>query len=379
MGQNSGSTDYSGSTFATVLQSAVDALPTGSIQFLGNQLASLTATITVNKHVNIDCNGWTLQAASALNPMVKYDTLASCPERFVGIKNAVLDMNNTAVIGLEVVDCWHNFHTAFIRNVPVNGTGLKLHSINASYLSLYNKFHIKVDGYGVRPAGSIGVLVTTSVGGSCNHNEFTGRITSLDIGFKTISGSQLLLNRLDIGANNTGSWFYLSYGNVALDCYEEGSINEGYLLQNSGSLVLIGGLYEKLTCLDHSKAIFMSESAGEANLDLISKYTAAVGYDTPRLRWSVGGNYTIDLRGLYTGPVLEFKNPNDRRITFEVPSTRPAITLVTGSGGGGEIARFGTGTTDATPYLKMWDPGKGAFMYAYFSNGVWTTGSAEPT
>jgi hypothetical protein len=220
----------SNTDFATVFNAAVGAITLyGSIQFIGEQTAPLNSTLLLtDKHIRVDCNGWTIQATATLgfNTMIKYTRDGHYPS-FGGIQNCTVDMNQIASIGIHVEDCWQTRHNFRVINVPTNGVGLKVNVHYSEWGCYTNDFDVEIHGrdpfVNVIPTGSIGILLDSDIGNTstANRNYFHGSVVFCETGIKinNRNANQCTFS-VDASINRLG-WDISGYGHIANDAYAE--------------------------------------------------------------------------------------------------------------------------------------------------------------
>lgn len=248
---NVASTDYDNGTDA--LKTAVANVPGGSyaiINLKGTETVSLSDTITINnKYIKLNANGWNFKTdVDDLDPMFLFKNLDienqyNRPPYFAGLNDAVLDLNNTAKLGLEVRDCCATRHNVSFRNVKAGATALEVALETDIIGCYYNKFNVAILGqpYTSITANSIGILVNT-IGAATyapNANEFTGTAKWLAYGVKLVDGGTQHFIHFDSSLNTYGHYINTNT-NTFTNCYSEGNTNPS-IITKDGCATILGG------------------------------------------------------------------------------------------------------------------------------------------
>jgi hypothetical protein len=302
---NVASTDYDDATDA--LKVAIANVPGGSygiINLKGTETVSLSDTITINnKYIKLNANGWNFTTnINDLDPMFLFRNLDienqyNRPPYFAGLNDAVIDLNNTAKLGLEVRDCCATRHNASFRNVKANATALEV-SLETDIIGCYyNKFNVIILGqpYTAVTVGSTGVLLN-KIGAATytpNGNEFTGMAKWLATGVKIVNGDNQHFHNFDSSLNTSG-WYINTFGNTLANCFEENNTNPS-IITKTGKATLLDCYTEQWTVQSDAGATGKLVHLNENALMLNSAYNAGAEHRTPEVYFVQTGNVAYRL------------------------------------------------------------------------------------
>lgn len=299
-------TNYTNVTDA--LKGAIANVASGSygiITLHGIETATLTDTITIdNRYIKINGNGWIFSTdTNDLDPMFLFKNLDienqyNRPPYFAGLNDAVLDLNNKALVGLEVRDCCMTKHNVSFRNVKANATALEV-SLETDIIGCYyNKFNVMILGqpYTAITANSIGVLLNTIGAGTYtpNYNMFTGCAKWLAYGIKIMNGSEQHFLNFD-SSQNTYGYYINTVNNNLLDCYEEANTNPS-IITKTGSALIYGGAWTNYPTVQSDGAVTGHLTAiSPTGIKFVSAYNAGLEHRTGEVLFSQTGNVTFKM------------------------------------------------------------------------------------
>jgi len=362
-----GGTDYTTGTDATVMQAAIDGLTTGTILVKKATYSLSVGLINLAKEIEIVCEpGTVFQPTAAIN-MITFDRVTHV---VAGIKNATLDLNNTASTGLLLLDSWHTINDGLkIINVGTNGVGVKIYSTNNSYLCLSNYVRCRqIKAYSAQIAGSIGVLIDSAGGIAAGTNNVVDvgylGAPSVETGIKNVVGGSSVFHGIvegcKIGADISGT--------ATLFLHEEANTTYGIIVRTGAKVKGILRYAENITTEGTGKYILITDNRiflGSASPE-----------DTPDIFFNVGGSHTMTMVGLGGGAAIDFKDTaNKKRVRLDINSSAIKTYKTDETELGGLIA----GSAENRPVLKFWDVTANAFKYAYIDNGAWVISATPPT
>jgi len=305
------------------------------------------------------------------------------------IKDITVDLNDYALIGVNIKDAWLANVKAKIINFKVNAKGVHIQTTSDLWQApdfggcYFHNVNLYVPNGEGKPSGTIGIHIERTAGTSTpNHNQFSGRIFGLAYGLKVTHGGAQICEQLDCSDNNYGFWFGEdSIGNVMNDCYAENNTNyEIYLTKGANVIIIGGGISVALNGIfvesDATKTAQYIWLRGDF-IKVAGKYNASAQHAPPYIEFLTDGNNTVR---------LEAKN-GIIRIKYAA-SGYPYVSLLNEPSAGAirmhrvdesEIGGLYAGSNKDRPVLKFWDVTANAWKYAYINNGAWVIAASMPT